>query len=454
MHSRRLRASVSVSLASLLVAAAACTSGDDSSPPATPTPDAGLTCTGVACVDAHIPDTGSGFVDAANDASDSALPDASEASATDTGTPDGGVIVGCVPQEVSTRYDATWIFGAGCRADWDKSNAVTFSTSAFDGGVLHFAGFEGTISAADAFTGALFAVSDGIDVYDGQGNKTNTAPLGGNSSASQAVAFLGKPGSASDFYIVANAASSGSGGNAGLYWSELPCGQLVPAAAPALIAGTEQFTEALVTVRNANNVDRWLLSSAAAGIAVIPVTASGFGAATTTPWTADFTGVTALQRSFISFARDRHTFAITAEGVGTEIGQFDNATGAISGLTKVPLPVIGDLYSAAFSPDGSKLYVSSWSGQYYQVDLAMLAVGIDAGLADGGDAGTAVTLLGSSGGALRLAIDDKLYVAMDGQASLGVVSNPNAPAAQLQITTAALPTGCTSSYGFPGIGDL
>jgi hypothetical protein len=172
-----------------------------------------------------------------------------------------------------------------------------------------------------------------------------------------------------------------------------------------------------------------------------------------TPWGAGFGTVIALQRSFVAFARDRHTFAVTAENIGVQIGQFDNATGTITGLVTVPLPSIPDLYSAAFSPDGTKLYVSSWSGEYYQVDLALLAAGIDAGLADGGDAGTAVNLVGASGGALRLAIDDKIYVAMDGQASLGVVENPNAPAAQLTVTTTPL-NGCTSSYGFPGIGDL
>ena len=97
-------------------------------------------------------------VDAGHDASD-----ASDAGpSTDAG--DGGVIVGCIPQEVSTRYDATWLFGHGCRADWNAQNQLTLATSN-----VVFTGFEGTIAAANALTGALFATSDGINLYDGTG---------------------------------------------------------------------------------------------------------------------------------------------------------------------------------------------------------------------------------------------------------------------------------------------
>jgi hypothetical protein len=424
-----------------VVMTAACV--DDTESPKPTVPDSGTSCGPGQCVDASIPEAAPEA--SATDAPAEAIADAGH---------DGGVIVGCVPQEVSTRYDATWIFGNGCRADWSASNVVTFSSTRVtdggpDAGSFVLTGFEGTIVAADAKSGALFAASDGIDLYDGNGTKTNTVPLGGNASTSQAVAFIGKPGSTSDFYIVTNAASSGQTTTAGLFVSELPCGKLVPTAAPALIAGTDQLTEALATVRHANDVDRWALSASSTGIAVIPVTAAGFGAPVITPWGAELTGVLAMQRAFIVLARDRHTFALTAENAGVIVGQFDNATGAVSHITRVPMPLITYLYSAAFSPDGTKLYVSSYSGQYGQVDLTALAA-----VPDGGDAGSAFNVIGSAGGALRLAIDDRLYIAQYGTATLTAVTNPNAPAAQLQTITVNLPAGCTSSYGLPGIGDL
>jgi hypothetical protein len=297
----------------------------------------------------------------------------------------------------------------------------------------------------DADSGALFAASDGIDLFDDRGLEVNTAPLGGNVSTSQAVAFIGQPGQASDFYLITNAASSFETTSAGLFWSPLPCGHLAAANTPTLIPGTELFTEALATIRNANGVDRWVLSVATTGVAVIPVTSAGFGSPAITPWGGVIPDLTTMQRAFIVFARDRRTFALTAENVGLVMGEFDSASGAVSGLVSLPVPSLFDLYTAAFSPDGTKVYASSWAGDYYQIDLGALDAGVD----DGG-----VATLGPSGGALRLAVDDRIYVASYASSTLGVVTNPNAPAAQLVITSATLPAGCESSYGFPGLEDL
>jgi hypothetical protein len=428
-----------------IVSISACTSASE----VNAAPNAG-TCTQGTCVDAGTDVPSSPPGPDANE-SDGALPPPEDTGAppppvdagADTGG-DAGVIVGCIPQEVSTRYDATWLFGHGCRADWNAQNQLTLATSP-----IVFTGFEGTISAANAVTGQLFATSDGINLYDGTGTKTNTVPLGGNASASQPVAFIGKPGSASDFYVLANAGAAGGTPPAGLFVTALPCGQLTPAGAPTLVLGTESFTEALATVRHANNVDRWVLGVAPTGIAILAVTSSGFGAPAITPWGGVIAGPAALQRAYISFARDRHTFAITMENVGLVTGTFDNAAGSISNLKKIALPANTSLYSVAFSPDGTKLYASEWSGRYWQIDLGVLG-----GLDGGTDAGVAVTDLGASGGALRLAIDDKLYLTTYAATSLTVISNPNAPAAQLQTGTLPLPATCTATYGFPGIGDL
>ncbi len=337
-----------------------------------------------------------------------------------------------MPQEVSTRYDATWLFGLGCRADWDAADQLTVQPSP-----VRFTGFEGTITAADAFTGALFAASDGIDLYDGSGMKTNTEPLGANVTTSQAVAFIGRPGSASDFYLVANAANES--GVAGLFVTTLSCGVVTPSRPPELLLGTETFTEALATVRHANNVDRWVVSIAPEGVAAVPLTGAGFGTPIVSPWNGALATVNPAQRTSSVFARDRRTIAITAEERGLVVGTFDAATGTASALEAIPLPPHTFLYSAAFSADQTKLYVSEWAGRFWQVDLT---------------GGHAVTDLGVAGGAVRLGIDQRIYVAQYGTSTLTVVTNPDAPAWALLIDSVALPDGCTSSYGFPGVGDL
>jgi hypothetical protein len=342
------------------------------------------------------------------------------------------VIVGCVPQEVSTRYDATWLFGVGCRADWDSTDQLTVQPSP-----VRFAGFEGTITAANAFTGALFAASDGIDLYDAGGVKTNSAPLGANVTTSQAVAFIGRPGSESDFYLVANAANES--GAAGLYITTLSCGAVTPSGPPELLPGTDTFTEALATVRHANGTDRWVVSIAPDGVAAVPLTAAGFGVPVVSSWNGALEGVNPAQRTSVVFARDRRTIAITAEQRGLVVGTFDTATGTASGLEAIPLPPHTYLYSAAFSADQSKLYVSEWAGRFWQVDRT---------------GGNAVTDLGAAGGAVRLAIDQRVYVAQYSTSALTVVTNPDAPAGALAVDSVPLPDGCTSSYGFPGVGDL
>ncbi len=197
-----------------------------------------------------------------------------------------------------------------------------------------------------------------------------------------------------------------------------------------------------MTVRHANDVDRWVLGVTPTGIAVIPVTAAGFGTPVITIFAGTLSGVEATQRAFIAFARDRQTFAVTAENRGLITGRFDNATGAITALEALPVPSTSTLYSAAFSPDGTKLYASQWNGKFWQIDLAA-----------GGDAGVSGSL-GAAMGTLRLAIDDKIYLAQNGAANLTVIDNPNAPAASLSVNSVALPAGCTSSFGLPGVGDL
>lgn len=421
---------------------AACTDDDE---PAAPIPgvDASLAQT-----DATVPDASSPEASVEAASPDAAAPDA----ASDAGA-DGAVIVGCIPQEVSTRYDATWMFGNSCVAKWNASNQVTF-----DAGGIDFAGIEGTIVAANPFTGALVAASDGIDIYDGLGVKRNDGgSLGANVSSAQPVAFIGKPGSPTGFYVITNSASDSQGGS-GLFASSLECASVTPVSGPTPIPGTTGYTEALATVRHANNVDRWILSGTTNGIAVIPITAAGIGTPSVTDYAGTLTGVAANERAFIAFARDRKTFALTVDRRGLVVGKFDNATGVVSALVSVPVPSTTNLYSSAFSPDGTKLYVSQWSGSFWQTDLSL--VGVDAGLGDAGDAGDSgapspiSASLGVSTGALRLAIDDKIYLAAHNASTLRVIENPNAAAAALVITTINLPAGCTSTYGLPGVGDL
>ncbi|MBS2013671.1 MAG: hypothetical protein JST00_12325 [Deltaproteobacteria bacterium] len=405
----------------------ACGDANDGAPSPSPPDAAGPSCESTrTCAEGSV-DSPVALPETSTDARTDAPRDA-----TDEDSMRAPVVVGCIPQEVGTRYDAKWHFGFGCEATWSTTGQLTLTAA-----TVSNEGSEGTAAAADPKTGALVAWSDGINLFDGARTKKNTAPLGGAYGASQAVAFVGAPGSTSAFYVVTNKSDIEQIGG-GLYVTPIGCGDLQPSAAPTLIAGTEGVTEALATVRHANDVDRWVLSAAPTGVVVIKVTSAGIGAPAITPWGAALSGVVEHQRAFIAFARDRRTFAITAEGLGLVVGTFDNATGAVAGLRAISVPSTAKLYSAAFSPNKTKLYASEWSGSFWQIDLS---------------AGDAVTALGASGGALRLAIDDKIYLSSY-DAPLTVITNPNAAPPALAIGSLPLPTGCMATYGLPGVNDL
>jgi len=101
-----------------------------------------------------------------------------------------------------------------------------------------------------------------------------------------------------------------------------------------------------------------------------------------------------------------------------EIYDFNNATGEISNPISIP-DTAGGVYGVEFSPDASKLYITSL---YYLYQIDLLA-GTPQQIID------SYTLIGSSDvpiyfGALQLATDGKIYMCHKFSEYLGVINNP------------------------------
>lgn len=110
--------------------------------------------------------------------------------------------------------------------------------------------------------------------------------------------------------------------------------------------------------------------------------------------------------------------------LGTQIFDFDATTGLLSNPITIAggIPEGKERYGACFSPDDSKLYLTSprffRRGGLYQYDLLAPDIEASEKFMD--------TL--SAMGELQLGIDGKIYVANIGQHYLGVIHNPNGTA--------------------------
>ncbi|MBT4727542.1 MAG: PKD domain-containing protein [Bacteroidetes bacterium] len=125
-----------------------------------------------------------------------------------------------------------------------------------------------------------------------------------------------------------------------------------------------------------------------------------------------------------------------------EILKFDDSSGVVSDANTITS--IKDPYGIEFSPDGTKLYVTSRSyGEIYQFFLlAGTKADIRASKIQIGNSGSQV-------GAMQIAIDAKIYVART-SGYLGVIRNPNAyGAASKYKDNGVYLAGRKSKYGLP-----
>lgn len=125
-----------------------------------------------------------------------------------------------------------------------------------------------------------------------------------------------------------------------------------------------------------------------------------------------------------------------------EILDFDDSTGIVS--NPVNTTSIKDPYGIEFSPDGTKLYVSSRSfGEIYQFFL--LAGTLNDIIQSKIQIATSATQIG----AMQVAIDAKIYVARTSQ-YLGVINNPNAYGSASKYKDKGVYLGGRNSkYGLP-----
>lgn len=294
---------------------------------------------------------------------------------------------------------------------------------------------EGCASVSDPNTGVLLFYSDGIQVWDVNGNiMPNGSGLlsGNNTSASQGVLILPFPSKTNLYYLFTVDETSNNGSN-GFRYSILDMnlnnnlGDVVQGQKNVLI--NSNSTERMAVTYKGDGNGYWIVihernnnrykaySIDSLGINQNPVISNVGTIHSSTPQTfGDGT------MGCMKISPNGQKLAVALFGLNKiEVVNFDACTGIFSNPKTIN--TIDNPYGIEFSEDNSKLYFGVYnnqifSGSIYQVDiqnfnLTPLLVG------------TSSSLNNQCIGALQLAPDNKIYVAINSESWLSAISSPN-----------------------------
>ena len=373
----------------------------------------------------------------------------------------------------SQKETYKWTFGQGVGLDFTGgSSPVTFS-HAMTGTKV----YESTASISDG-SGNLLFYTNGYSVYDKNGalmsggNQTLKTGLGGtNGSAVQGVSIVKHSNSSYLYYVFTTDAANEATDN-GFNYATIDMSQNSGLGAVTAITRLKDennanfnTTEEVGITLDANGYDIWVVTheykaGGSSKFLAYKVTAS---AVTATPV------VTSLGYNYTTKDEGRGTMIFSGSGThaavvhhhqnwpynnAIELYNFDNSTGILSSLVTLGNTNwnnYASAYSAAFSPDGSKLYVTFISYQgIVQYDLSswgnQAVIKASETLISGSTSGEY--------GQMKVGPDGVLYKARLGASYVATVSgNLNGAAASLTYTNngvALSPTG-TSSYSMPNM---
>lgn len=335
-----------------------------------------------------------------------------------------------------------WYFGNNAGLDFNGGAPVAITNGAL-------VTFEGCASISTS-TGALRFYTDGITVWNNTHMPMpNGTGLLGDPSATQSGIIVPKPGSSNIYYVftVANI-----GGPNGLRYSEVDmslAGGLGDVTSTKNIPLAPQVTEKITAVKKANNLDIWVIAhDANDGFLVFSVTSAGVNV---TPLVSNAgtidNSIGNLGVGYLKSSPDGSKLvqAISNNSV-VDVLNFNTATGVVtSNFTFTSVDIYA--YGVEFSPDATRLYVTSWGYlNIYQYDMTL---GSSAAII------ASATLIGTgtssmSLGALQNAPDGKIYVAKYGEGFLGYITNPNTLGVGCNFVDNGVSlSGMTSQFGLP-----
>ncbi|NOY49257.1 MAG: hypothetical protein GXO88_01625 [Chlorobi bacterium] len=320
---------------------------------------------------------------------------------------------------------------------------------------------DGSLSTMEACSsisdqqGHLMFYTDGISVWD---NTHNLMPHGdmllGNPSSSQSGIVVARPASDNLYYIFTiDDVAHGTGGSYGINYSLVDMrllnwkGDVVDTVKNVNL--TKPMCEKLAAVGHANGLDTWVITQkwGTNNIYSYLVTNEGVNE---TPVISEqgqvISGFIDNAKGYMKVSPNGEVLAKANAGMNNvEIFDFNNTTGIVSNA-RVITDIPGEPYGIEFSPDNKLLYVSSWKdhgGKY------LLQYDLEAGSIDDIIASQYIVATGTEG-ALQIAPDNRIYVAMANMGSLSRVNQPNKIGADCDFEYATVSLGGrTCRWGLP-----
>jgi gliding motility-associated-like protein len=325
-----------------------------------------------------------------------------------------------------------WYFGNNISLNFNTS----LPTIAINGLIEQL---EGSATISDE-NGQLLFYTDGLTVWNKQHNSmANGTGLLGDPSSSQSALIIPKPGSKSVFYIF-TAPAWGDYLNYGIRYSVVDLnlnnglGGIVPN--QKNISLQAPATEKLAAIHHSNGKDIWVVSSQYNTNKYYAYLVTEEGVCNC-PIISQVGQIQSQYQGYLKFSPDGTKLVSAQATEDVELFNFDACTGSISYYNNIPkttgyYPFQSHFYGASFSPDNSKLYLSTgWWGFYgcaklYQYDMnasdiAKSQILLYDNIVSSDDSNCATFGVG----AIQMGPDFKIYVANWRYGYLHVINKPN-----------------------------
>lgn len=323
-----------------------------------------------------------------------------------------------------------WYFGNEAAIDFSSGTPVSITTSAL-------VSIEGCASVSDPNTGSLLFYTNGLQIWN-----ANNAPMpngngllgGASTSATQGVVIVPYPNSPQKYFVFTVDESPNNGSN-GFRYSVIDMaldnglGDIIPSQKNILIQTNS--TERLTVAKKADGRGFWIVIHERGNNIFKAYEVSDSGLNTTPVLSAVGLVHSTIQQAngddtmgYMKFNNNFGKLAIAIYAASKiQIFDFDNCAGIVS--NPITVSTIDNPYGIEFSPDDTKLYYSIYynaglNGAIYQLNMQ------DSNIA------TSSVLVGISSsfnlqslGALQLAPDENIYIAVNSESWLSAITAPN-----------------------------
>lgn len=341
-----------------------------------------------------------------------------------------------------------WYFGNGAGIDFNTGTPI-----AIDDGMLF--SNEGCATISDK-QGQLLFYSDGVKVWNKHHQQMpNGYGLKGSISSTQSCLFVHKPGSSTLYYMFTiSEQASPEGFSYSIIDMSLDGGKGEVTLKNKFLLGP--VSEKMTAIQHSNGKDIWIITHQWNSNAFYSylLNSEGIGSKPVISIAGSVhrdigSGNKGEAIGYLKASPNGKKLAAAMDKMShdnVEIFDFDNSSGTISNA--VSLSMGNSAYGLSFSPDNSKLYLSSEAGDQGIVQYDLNAANIS-------KSATKVSAKNNTRfGALQIGSDGKIYIAT-GRPFLDIIENPNALGLACNYKVDALNlNGHYSTFGLPDFWDF